>query len=174
MTTRIMRKNDLLKPLYIASMRCFPKFCSLYTPNYLEAMKPKIPLYPTVSIQIKGYNYPALENYQRLIHKYAENVDVDVENSYALPSKSLKIQRFKHLNPSSKIEYKLEIYQRNILISNLSSIKFPILLRLLESTLPEGVELKVEQWNPEIEELRFVPDKQLIDLKTELESMRKK
>lgn len=68
----------------------------------------------------------------------------------------------------------MEIYHRNISISNLSSIKFPILLRLLESTLPEGVELKVQKWDPEIEELRYVPDKQLIDLKTELESMQKK
>lgn len=43
-------------------------------------MKPKIPLYPTINIQVKGYDYPVLEQFQKLVHQLAENMDIDVEN----------------------------------------------------------------------------------------------
>lgn len=44
---------------------------------------------------------------------------------------------------------------------------------MLEAALPEGVTLNVEEWKPEREELRYVPDKQLLDLKTQLQSMQR-
>lgn len=42
-------------------------------------MEPDIPIYESLNIQIKGYDYPILENYQRLIHKLAERLEIEVD-----------------------------------------------------------------------------------------------
>lgn len=46
-----------------------------------------------------------------------------------------------------------------------------MLLRLLQASLPQGVTLNVHEHLEEYEEVRYVPDKELIELKTQLESM---
>ncbi|XP_015118042.1 uncharacterized protein LOC107041804 [Diachasma alloeum] len=149
--------------------RCY----SLWTPDYLETMKPKIPQYPVVNIRMRGYDFPVLESYQKLAHIIAVNMDFEIDNSYAIPAQDLKIQKFKPRSTVAEAEYILHCYERNILISDLPSPKFPVYVRMLEAALPEGVTLNVLEWKPEREELRYVPDKQLLDLKTELESIRK-
>lgn len=42
-------------------------------------MKSKVPLYDTINIQLKGYDFPILESYQRYVHKLATNLDIAVE-----------------------------------------------------------------------------------------------
>lgn len=66
------------------------------------------------------------------------------------------------------------MYERNTQLSNLSSTNFAIFMRLVEAGLPEGVILNFEEWNPEKEEYRYVPDKELLDLKSELHTMKRK
>lgn len=91
-----------------------------------------------------------------------------------MPSKSLKIQRLKDINTGLQIDYQLEVYERNVVVSDVSSIRLPMFIRLIESTLPEGVMLKVQPWDSAFENKRYIPDKELIEAKTELENMRKK
>ncbi|CAG5100553.1 Similar to Mrpl48: 39S ribosomal protein L48 [Cotesia congregata] len=170
----IFLHNNVIKSLFKSPIKYFLRFSSLFTPDYLSLLKPKIPLYGMVNVQIKGYNYPTLENFQRLIHQHAVQLDIDIENSFATPSKSLKIQRLKDVNTGLQIDYQLEVYERNVLVSDVSSIRLPMFIRLLESTLPEGVTLKVQPWDSTIENKRYIPDKELIEAKTELENMRKK
>lgn len=43
-------------------------------------LKPKVPIYPMLNVQIKGYIYPVLENYQSFVHKIAKLMDIDVDN----------------------------------------------------------------------------------------------
>ncbi|XP_063982104.1 uncharacterized protein LOC135165085 [Diachasmimorpha longicaudata] len=149
--------------------RCY----SLWTPDYLDAMKPKIPQYPVVTIRMRGYDFPILENYQKLAHIIAVNMDFEVDNSYAFPAKDSKILRFKPRSTVAEAEYTLHFYERNLIISDLSSPKFPVYVRMLEAALPEGVTLNVQEWSAHREELRFVPDKQLMDLKSELQTMQR-
>ncbi|KAK0095292.1 hypothetical protein PV326_008758 [Microctonus aethiopoides] len=147
---------------------------SLYQPDYLEAMKPKIPLSPVVNVQIKGYVYPILENYQRLIDTIATNMDIDIDASYGIPAKKLKIDKYKSFSAVTECEYILNLYERNIQISNLPFMRLPIFIRLLEAAIPEGVTLKIEVWDPDREEMKYIPDKELLDLKGELETMARK
>lgn len=42
-----------------------------------------------VNVQIKGYNYPTLENFQRLIHQHAVQLDIDIEKRYVKSEKFL-------------------------------------------------------------------------------------
>lgn len=54
-------------------------------------------------------------------------------------------------------------------IYDLAAHFYPIYLRLIQAALPEGVTLKVVQHQPEMEEVRFVPDTQLKELQEELD-----
>lgn len=53
-------------------------------------------------------------------------------------------------------------------------MRLPIFIRLLEAAIPEGITLKVEVWDPDREQMRYIPDKELLDLKGELETMARK
>jgi large subunit ribosomal protein L48 len=55
---------------------------SIYDPPYLEAMKPKIPIYDTLNVQMKGYDFVLLENYQKMVYKIAKMMDINVEDGY--------------------------------------------------------------------------------------------
>jgi large subunit ribosomal protein L48 len=56
----------------------------LFIVSFFQTGKTKIPLYTTLNIQLKGYDFPVLENYQKLVHKIAESMDIEVEDGYAL------------------------------------------------------------------------------------------
>ncbi|EDX03365.1 GD23111 [Drosophila simulans] len=51
---------------------------SVYEPDYLESLKPKFPQYESLNVQIKGYDYPQLESYQRFLHGVAEYLELDL------------------------------------------------------------------------------------------------
>ncbi len=48
---------------------------------------------------------------------------------------------------------------------------YPILLRLAQAAQPEGVSITVEEHIDEHEEYRYVPDKDLNELKQQLDDM---
>lgn len=49
------------------------------SPNvHLQLLKPKFPTYPLVNFQIRGYDFPVVEKYQRFLHNMAESMDMDV------------------------------------------------------------------------------------------------
>ncbi|XP_076294721.1 mitochondrial ribosomal protein L48 [Lasioglossum baleicum] len=148
------------------------RFYGLYDPPYLSVKHKGPALYPVLNIQIKGYVYPLLEKYQSLICKIANELDVDVEDSYAFPHQELKVERYKKQSEIVDADYNLRIFERDMVVSNITSTKIPILIRLLEATLPVGVSLHVDTYKPEIETKRYVPDKELFDLKTELDEMK--
>jgi large subunit ribosomal protein L48 len=56
----------------------------LFVVSFFQTGKAKIPLYNTLNIQLKGYDFPVLENYQKLVHKIAEGMDIEVEDGYVL------------------------------------------------------------------------------------------
>lgn len=41
-------------------------------------MKPKFPQYETLNFQIRGYDFPVLESYQKYLHNFAESLELDV------------------------------------------------------------------------------------------------
>lgn len=59
-------------------------------------------------------------------------------------------------------------------VTDVTATQYPVLLRILEACLPEGVQLNVHEHDEFYEEVRYVPDKELIQLKTQLEDMSSK
>lgn len=93
--------------------------------------------------------------------------------SYPMPAKELKITRFKPKSTVVEGAYTLNIFERDIKMSNVSSVRLPIFIRIIEAGLPEGVMLDIDEWTDEKEKKRFIPDTTLLSLKSELEGMKK-
>jgi len=49
---------------------------------FFQTGKSKIPLYNTLNIQLKGYDFPVLESYQGFVHHIAEVMGVEVADGY--------------------------------------------------------------------------------------------
>lgn len=48
-----------------------------FEPAYLDHLQPEIPLYDEVNVQIKGYDYPVVESFQKFVHKIAASLEID-------------------------------------------------------------------------------------------------
>lgn len=59
-------------------------------------------------------------------------------------------------------------------MSEISSIKCSVLIRALEAALPQGITLNVNIYDPTLEEKRYIPDKELITLKSALDTLKNK
>ncbi|XP_023012954.1 mitochondrial ribosomal protein L48 [Leptinotarsa decemlineata] len=143
----------------------------LYEPSYLEAMKPKTPLYDTINIQLRGYDYAILENYQKFIHNILKNMEVNVEDCWATPAQHMHISTYKPKSEVINAQYKLKIYERTVQITDVSSLQLPLVLRTVEASLPAGVSVEVRPHEEADEEVRYVPDKELHSLKQELDDL---
>ncbi|KAH8282954.1 hypothetical protein KR054_011164, partial [Drosophila jambulina] len=144
---------------------------SVYEPDYLESLKAKYPQYESLNVQIKGYDYPQLESYQRFLHGVAEYLELDVSDCYALPPQQTQVQRLRPNSTVIESEYKLTTYERNLQLNFVDAPFYPQFLRIAQSALPEGVTLSVQEHTEDCEERRYVPDKELLDLKSELDRM---
>lgn len=49
---------------------------------FFQTGKSKIPLYNTLNIQLKGYDFPVLESYQGFVHHIAEVMGIEVAEGY--------------------------------------------------------------------------------------------
>lgn len=147
------------------------RFYGIYEPPYLKKKEYEIPIYPVLNIQIKGYKYSLLESYQSFIHKIIKVFDITIDDSFAFPHKEFKIKKLKKNSSIIDAEYHLKIYERDIQISNVSSTICPIFIRILEATLPEGVSLSIHEYDPILKKKCAIPNKELLDLKAELQEM---
>ncbi|XP_077284839.1 mitochondrial ribosomal protein L48 [Arctopsyche grandis] len=143
----------------------------LHEPDYLDSLLPDTPIYDSLNIQLKGYDYPVLENFQRYIHKMAKILDVDVEECWGTPSQKLKIHRYQQASTIVESEYTLTKYERNLQITDVPSATYPVLLRMIHECTPEGVNVKVHDSQSDDQEVRFIPDNLLISLKNQLENI---
>lgn len=128
-------------------------------------------VYPPLNIQIRGPSFDILENYQSFIHNTAENMGIDVSESWATPSKTFIAKTYNENSTDVRDSSKINVYERNVQVINMRSIDAPLLLDIIHRTIPEGVELKVHEHEAEHHEARFIPDPFIDGLKKELNEM---
>lgn len=80
-------------------------------------MKSKIPLHNDLNIQLKGYDYPVLENYQKFVHKLLKSFEINVEEGWGAPPAHSHILRYKPKSSVIDSDYKLRLFERNIQVS---------------------------------------------------------
>ncbi|XP_060849083.1 uncharacterized protein LOC132928435 isoform X2 [Rhopalosiphum padi] len=153
---------------------CIPfvrHYGSVYEPDYLDMLKPDIPEYEKVNIQIKGYDFAILESFQKLVHTIAENMDLEVSDGWALPPKTINVKRFIANSENVETQYTLNVYERNIQVVDVPSTKLSLLIEVVEDSLPAGVKASIHRHTEEQETLRYIPDNELKTLKVQLEEM---
>jgi large subunit ribosomal protein L48 len=75
------------------------------------------------------------------------------------------VPAFIQTEPFNEVDFLLQVVD---LPSTIGSIFFEV----LQTALPEGVTMTVREHKKEYEELRYIPDVQLLDLKSQLEELR--
>ncbi|CAG7827189.1 unnamed protein product [Allacma fusca] len=145
---------------------------SFFEPAYLDEGGSEVPLYDLVNIQMKGYDYPVLENYGKFVHKCAQRFQLDVEEAWGTPCKCLRVTRLKPDSSVIDSEYQLRVYERNVQLADVPSTSLPIFVNFVEAALPAGVTLNVLHHQPEFAEIRYVPDYKLEELQEELETIK--
>lgn len=58
------------------------QFSNIYEPDYLDLLKPDIPEYDEINVQMKGYDFAVLESFQKCVHTIAENMELEVTDGY--------------------------------------------------------------------------------------------
>lgn len=53
---------------------------SVYEPEYLDMLKPNVPEYEKINVQMKGYDFAILESFQKFVHSIANNMDIEVSD----------------------------------------------------------------------------------------------
>lgn len=90
-----------------------------------------------------------------------------------MPPHNFTIQRFLPKSSTVEAEYLLNVYERNLQLVDVSAPIYPLFVRIAQAALPEGVELTIQSNSEEFEQRRYVPDRDLLDLKDELEKMQR-
>lgn len=83
-------------------------------------MKSKVPLHDAINIQMRGFDYPILENYQKLVHRIANNMDINVEDAWATPAQHLNISTYKPNSEIVESKYSLKNYERTVQVTDIS------------------------------------------------------
>ncbi|KAK6640203.1 hypothetical protein RUM44_011889 [Polyplax serrata] len=144
---------------------------NLWEPDYLIMAKTKTPEYDLINFHMKGYDFAVLENYQSLIHKIAGLMGIDVENAWASPHQDLKVQRFIPNSAKVDSEYNLKMYERTLQVIDAKSNIMSLFIEAVMTTCPPGVKVSINEHTTEIEENRYVPDYEVIELQKQWENL---
>uniref|UniRef100_A0A0V0J5W2 39S ribosomal protein L48 n=1 Tax=Schistocephalus solidus TaxID=70667 RepID=A0A0V0J5W2_SCHSO len=142
-----------------------------YDPFYIS-LKPSIPVCPTVQLCLNGYDFPVLERYERYarvaLGRWAETV-----SSFPLPPRKTMYKTYHPNSTKVKAEFELSKYCRVFTIDGIKSVDLPIIVDLLQQNLPEGVEMTLQEYDPQLEESRYVANLEMETLQSELEKLSK-
>jgi len=139
-----------------------------FEPDYLDALKPAHPIYDCVNVCTKSYDFTVIERYSRFVHKTANKMGLNVTETWATPPRVYQIDTFKPRSTLKDQAYKLFLYERNVQISEFPCYLMPVFAEFIRASLPEGAQLSIHNHEKEHEEMRYIPDTQLNELKTQL------
>lgn len=86
-------------------------------------MKSKVPLYDTLNIQMRGFDFAVLENYQKIVDNVARNMDINVEDAWATPAQELQITTYKRNSEIVDSKYLLKNYERTVQVTDISAMQ---------------------------------------------------
>ena len=101
-------------------------------------------------------------------------MSIDVTASWAFPYQHLKVQTFYENSSQIRTEYKLKLYERNVQIIDAKSHIMPLFLETLITACPPGVKISVHEHTKEIEDAKYVPDYDAIELQKQVDEIEAK
>ncbi|XP_037072620.1 uncharacterized protein LOC119093720 isoform X2 [Pollicipes pollicipes] len=103
-----------------------------------------------------------------MVHHMLCALDVDVNDCWASPHSSCRVTRFKLDSAIVETSYEMKTYERNVQLSELPATVAPLVAELLQRSTPPGVWVRLHPHESQHDDLRYVPDLQLKELKQQL------
>lgn len=91
--------------------------------------------------------------------------------SYASAAQTSKTVVYKPRTTAVESEYNLSLYERTVQLVELQTTKANLLLEIVRTNLPVGVELSVKHPDADDDRVRYLPDLQLREKRKELEEL---
>ncbi|XP_049745809.1 39S ribosomal protein L48, mitochondrial [Elephas maximus indicus] len=120
--------------------------------------------YGTVNIHLSAYDMALAESYARYVHNLCNGLSIKVEESYALPTKTVEVLRLQDQGNKMFLDSVLTTHARVVQISGLSATFAEIFLEIVGNNLPEGVKLSVKEHTEEDFKGRFKARPELEEL----------
>ncbi|XP_006885796.1 PREDICTED: 39S ribosomal protein L48, mitochondrial [Elephantulus edwardii] len=124
--------------------------------------------YGVVNIHLTAYDMALAENYAQYIHNFCNDLSIKVEESYALPTKTMEVLRLQDQGNKMFLDSVLSTHERVVQISGLSATFAEIFLEIIRSNLPEGVKLLIKEHTEEDFKGRFKARPELEELLAKL------
>lgn len=86
-----------------------------------------------------------VEHYSQYIHNLCKRLDIDVDESYALPTKSTEVMMMQEQGTKMFVDAILKTHERVVQISELKATLFPIFMEVILKNQPEGVQLCLKE-----------------------------
>mgnify|MGYP005803101435 CR=1 FL=1 len=113
-----------------------------------------------------------LENYGAYLHRLSNKLGLSVSKYWCAPNVSTKVETLKHESSVVQATYELHMYERNVQIENISGRLTSMLVEIVHRSLPVGVYLSIHPHDHKLhEEPRYIPDHQLMGLKSEYKQL---
>ncbi|KFO24020.1 39S ribosomal protein L48, mitochondrial [Fukomys damarensis] len=124
--------------------------------------------YGVLNIHLTAYDMTMVESYSQYVHSLCNHLSVKVEESYAMPTKTMEVMRLQDQGNKMLLDSVLTTHERVVQISGLSATFAEIFLEILQSNLPEGVRLSVREHTEEDFKGRFKARPELEELLAKL------
>ncbi|KAM4845832.1 large ribosomal subunit protein mL48 [Thomomys bottae] len=124
--------------------------------------------YGVLNIHLISYDMTLAESYAQYVHILCNHLSLKVEESYAMPTKTMELLRLQDQGRKMFLDSVLTTHERVVQISGLSATFAEIFLELLQSNLPEGVKLSVREHTEEDFKGRFKARPELEELLAKL------
>lgn len=146
----------------------------MYEPPYLVHLKPPLPVYDLANVQLRGYDFTVLERFGRFVHKVVIQFGLDINDTWPTPKQSLKVTTVKPNSNVIENTYQVAIFERNLQILKIPAARLSILVCVIQAALPPGVKFSFHLHDDDYEEVRYVPNLDLMELEDQLEETRRK
>lgn len=101
--------------------------------------------YGVLNIHLTAYDMTLAESYAQYIHNLCNHLSIKVEESYAMPTKTMEILQLQDQGNKMFLDSVLTTHERVVQISGLSATFAGIFLEIIQGNLPEGVRLSVRE-----------------------------
>lgn len=101
--------------------------------------------YGVLNVAVSGYDMTLVEHYSQYIHNLCNRLDIKVDESYALPTKSTEVMVMPEQGTKMYVDVVLRTHERVVQISQMNASLAPIFMDVLLKNQPEGVQLSVKE-----------------------------
>ncbi|XP_061524715.1 39S ribosomal protein L48, mitochondrial isoform X2 [Phycodurus eques] len=101
--------------------------------------------YGTLNVNVSGYDMTAVEHFAQYVHNLCTRLGVSVAESYSLPTVSAELMLTQESGTKMYVDSLLKTHRRVIQLQSLKASLCPILMDVLLTNQPEGVDLSAKE-----------------------------